>query len=270
VRILKELTLRIIVTVISVEILVTSTPTTYRNRRPNFQKKYRARIIVIVVRGAILVTSAPTTYRNRRPISDYIMNTRRLLRNHHDQDTAYSGLSVDESDYDPHWKDRLLPGNQEIYGRASEQARLLHEQYIEISPGILRHVVRHGGHPVHGYDVRQGGPRYLALDRGTQGPQAGHGTSRRRDSTCSSNEHECRGSRRGRESRLRRVGYRTLNEQCHPPGTAAHPCTPTGLGYKDDDAHRYWPLRRMSTRTQVLRQCHTARQQPSSNRTSSG
>jgi len=184
---LKELTLRIIVTVIRVEILVTSAPTTYRDRRPNSE--------LFIDVGHLPThpeTLKTTTGRSGDPLGCriaqydlangneasenkyceyklYTMNTRRLLRNHRDQDTAYSCQAVDESDYDPHWKDRLLPGNQEIYGRASEQARLLHEQYIETSARDIATCCAERGAP---------GPRIRRPPGRTPAPSPRQGNSR--------------------------------------------------------------------------------------------
>jgi len=48
-----------------------------------------------------------------------------------DQELALRQRDVNDEEYDPHWCDRLLPGNQEIYNRANEQQRRLHEEYVE-------------------------------------------------------------------------------------------------------------------------------------------
>jgi len=49
----------------------------------------------------------------------------------------YGRPVVDDSDYDQHWQDRQLPGNQEIYGRANEQVNRRHEEYLENSARLV-------------------------------------------------------------------------------------------------------------------------------------
>jgi len=94
------------------------------------------------------------------------MNTRRLLRNYHDQDMPYGGQVVDDSEYDPHWKDRLLPGNQEIIARQS------HEEFIDNSASIVagRYALRGAPGPwIRRPPGRPAGPRPR---QGNPGPTA--------------------------------------------------------------------------------------------------
>jgi len=65
------------------------------------------------------------------------MDARYLLRHRAERDMPYGSGAVDDSDYDPHWKDRLLPGNQEIICRENQQANRRHEEYLENSAGIV-------------------------------------------------------------------------------------------------------------------------------------
>jgi len=43
------------------------------------------------------------------------MNTRQTTRVWEDPEMALRRRDVNDEEYDPHWHDRLQPGNQEIY-----------------------------------------------------------------------------------------------------------------------------------------------------------
>jgi len=57
------------------------------------------------------------------------MNTRQTTRIRDDPAMALRSRDVNGEEYDPHWRDRQLPGNQEIYDRGSrEESRRRHEE----------------------------------------------------------------------------------------------------------------------------------------------
>jgi len=56
------------------------------------------------------------------------MNTRQTMRIRDDPDMALRRRDVNDEEYDPHWRDRLLPGKQEIYDKDREQARRRHQE----------------------------------------------------------------------------------------------------------------------------------------------
>jgi len=61
----------------------------------------------------------------------YIMNTRQTTRHQEDKEISLRRRDVNDEEYDPHWRVRLLPGNQEIYERESIQSRRRHKEYCE-------------------------------------------------------------------------------------------------------------------------------------------
>jgi len=106
------------------------------------------------------------------------MNTRKTTRNQDDQEMADRRSDINDEMYDQFWRDRQLPGNQEIYDRDSEQSRRRREKYCEsIARNIARHT-RHGGHPDRGYPDLMGGSQDPTPGSGTRGPQA-HPTQER-------------------------------------------------------------------------------------------
>jgi len=186
-----------------------------------------------------------------------------------DQELVLRQRDVNDEEYDPHWRDRLLPGNQEIYNRANAEHRRLYEEYIENTTRSIAR--RQEGRQDRSSTDPQGGSPDPAPGRGTRGPRAltptRTGASQCRGSTFWSNERECYDSHRDCVCHPRRVG--------HPPVTAAEstalPCPQTGQPSKAGDAYRHRRDQPWRIRGRTRARCrHPARQHVRWNPTSSG
>jgi len=165
------------------------------------------------------------------------MNTQQTTRIRDDPELALRRRDVNDEEYDQHWHDRQLPGNQKIYDRESEQLWRRHEEYCENTARSLARRYASRGAPGPRFHRPQGrvtGPSPLERDISPQAhlTQERLGASQRRGSTSWWNERGYYGSHKDQAYHPRRVG--------RPPVTAVRvqPCLPPGRRSKAGDTYR--------------------------------